>query len=266
MSAVEELEEKIRSLRSDVVDLTSRLALRRGPSIPNSARPTLSPLLESAPNLNVLWAAALIEELRRGGLGHVVMCPGSRSAPLAIALAASRLPHTIAIDERGAAFTALGYARATGRCAAVVVSSGTAVANLHPVARPRAPTRHRAMFHTASPRPRALSHAAITPHTPHPAPPSQAVVEAMHDCVPLILLSADRPPELRDTGANQCIDQVHLLGRSLRWFKDMPTPEPSAPLEPLLSDAAYALARACGPPCAEIAPRSRRDRGEIALR
>lgn len=167
MSAVEELEEKIRSLRSDVVDLTSRLALRRGPSIPNSARPTLSPLLESAPNLNVLWAAALIEELRRGGLGHVVMCPGSRSAPLAIALAASRLPHTIAIDERGAAFTALGYARATGRCAAVVVSSGTAVANLHPVARPRAPTRHRAMFHTASPRPRALSHAAITPHTRH---------------------------------------------------------------------------------------------------
>ncbi len=88
----------------------------------------------------------------------------------------------------------------------------------------------------------------------------------MHDCVPLILLSADRPPELRDTGANQCIDQVHLLGRTLRWFKDMPPPEPSAPLEPLLSDASYALSRACGPPCAEIAPRSRRDRGEIAAR
>ncbi len=170
MPAVEELEKKIRSLRSDVVDLTSRLALRRGPSIPNSARPTLSPLLESAPNLNVLWAAALIEELRRGGLGHVVMCPGSRSAPLAIALAASRLPHTIAIDERGAAFTALGYAHATGRCAAVVVSSGTAVANLHPVARPRAPTRHRAMFHTAAPT-RARSRTLRSPHasrTPHP--------------------------------------------------------------------------------------------------
>ena len=169
-------------------------------------QPSFEAHARAAENLNVLWAAVLIEELRRGGLAHVVLCPGSRCAPLTVAVARSGLPHSLATDERGAAFLALGLARATGRCCAVLVSSGTAVANLLP-----------------------------------------AVVEAAADHVPLLLLSADRPPELRDTGANQTVQQVGMLA-PLRWFKDMPCPEATAPLEPLLSDASYALARACGAP------------------
>ena len=145
--------------------------------------PASSPFLE-LPNLNAVCSSLLIEELLRCGLAHVVLCPGSRCAPLTVAVAQSGCPYTLANDERGAAFVALGYARASGRCAAVIVSSGTAVANLLP-----------------------------------------AAVEATQDNVPLLLLTADRPPEARDTAANQTIDQVHLLtGAPLRWFKDVPCP------------------------------------------
>ena len=84
------------------------------------------------PNINALWSALLLEELLRSGLAHVVLCPGSRCAPLTVAVAQSGCSHTLANDERGAAFMALGFARASGRCAAVIVSSGTAVANLLP--------------------------------------------------------------------------------------------------------------------------------------
>ena len=170
-----------------------------------------SPFLQ-LPNLNAVCASLVVEELLRGGLAHVVLCPGSRCAPLTVAVARSGCPHTLANDERGAGFLALGYARASGRCAAVVVSSGTAVANLLP-----------------------------------------AVVEAAHDHVPLLLLTADRPPEARDTAANQTISQVGLLaGGPLRWFKDLPCPTADVALEPLLSDASYALARACGEPCGPV--------------
>ena len=158
------------------------------------------------PNLNILHGVLLIEELLRSGLGHVFMCPGSRCAPLTIAVARSGCAHTLVNDERGAGFMALGFARSSGRCAAVVVSSGTAVANLLP-----------------------------------------SVVEAWEDHVPLLLLTADRPPEARDTEANQAVAQVGMLGR-LKWFKDLGCPTPQVPLEALLSDASYALARAFGPP------------------
>ena len=84
------------------------------------------------PNVNALWSALLLEELLRSGLAHVVLCPGSRCATLTVAVAKSGCAHTLANDERGAAFMALGFARASGRCAAVIVSSGTAVANLLP--------------------------------------------------------------------------------------------------------------------------------------
>ncbi|KAL1521490.1 hypothetical protein AB1Y20_021152 [Prymnesium parvum] len=160
-----------------------------------------------APNANALHASLLVEELVRCGVGHVVLSPGSRCAPLTVAVARSQCAHSLCTDERGAAFIALGLARASGRCAAVVVSSGTAAANLLP-----------------------------------------AVVEASLDHVPLLLLTADRPPELRDTSANQTITQTQLFGGYARWFKDMPPPAADAPLEPLLSDAGYAVRRAtCAP-------------------
>ncbi len=114
----------------------------------------------------------VVGELVARGVTDVVLCPGSRNAPLSFALAAEKLVrlHT-RIDERTAAFVALGLAKASRRPAAVVTTSGTATANLHP-----------------------------------------AVLEASHAGVPLIAVTADRPARLRGTGANQTTDQVRLFG------------------------------------------------------
>ena len=131
--------------------------------------------LQDSPTPNVAWATAFVEELIRNGVTQFYVCPGSRSTPLTSALAKairSRIGtvHAISVhDERGAAFRALGYGRRSGRPAAVVTSSGTAVANLYP-----------------------------------------AVMEAGMDGVPMLLLTADRPYESRDTGANQAVDQVKV--------------------------------------------------------
>ncbi|MEE8600903.1 2-succinyl-5-enolpyruvyl-6-hydroxy-3-cyclohexene-1-carboxylic-acid synthase [Euzebya tangerina] len=124
----------------------------------------------------------LIGHLAMAGVTDFVISPGSRNAPLALAVAARpddfRLH--VRIDERTAAFLALGLSRGSGRPAAVLCSSGTATANYHP-----------------------------------------AVIEADAAGVPLIVVTADRPVELRGTGANQTIDQVGLYGRAVRWFDDV---------------------------------------------
>ena len=122
---------------------------------------------------------------------HAVVCPGSRSTPLALAVAAEpRLALHVRLDERSAGFTALGIGMATGLPAVVVVTSGTAAAELH-----------------------------------------AAVVEADLARVPLLVCTADRPPELRDVGAPQTIDQTHLYGRAPRWAVDPGVPdEPSRPI------------------------------------
>ena len=136
-------------------------------------------------NPSTALAATVVDELVRCGLTDAVLAPGSRSAPLALALAEdARVRLHVRVDERSAAFTALGLARATGRPAAVVCTSGSAVANLHP-----------------------------------------AVVEADTGRVPLLLLTADRPPELRAAGANQTIDQLGLYGRAVRWFVEVGAPD-----------------------------------------
>ncbi len=144
-------------------------------------------MIFDAPNRNLLWAGLLIEELVRNGVDHFFLAPGSRSSPLTAAVAlhpkAQRVMH---FDERGTAFAALGYARAAGRPAAWITTSGTAVANGMP-----------------------------------------AVVEAATDAVPMVLLTADRPPELRETGANQTIDQPGLFGAYVRWRFDLPAPDVS---------------------------------------
>ena len=114
-----------------------------------------------------------------------VVCPGSRSTPLAVALAAHPgMRVHVRLDERSAAFTALGMGLATGRPAVVLTTSGTAAVELH-----------------------------------------AAVVEADLARVPMIACTADRPPELRDVGAPQTIDQGHLYGRSVRWFTDPGVPD-----------------------------------------
>lgn len=160
-----------------------------------------------APNWNALWAHLACEEWRRRGLSLAVVCPGSRSAPLAAAVAALRgVPTLIAHDERGGAFAALGAARATGRAALVVTTSGTAVANLLP-----------------------------------------AAVEASKTGTPLLLVTADRPPELHGCGANQCIRQQGIFGSFAAWAIDMPCPGPDVQLSWVLATAGEAWDRAHAP-------------------
>ncbi|GGM60545.1 2-succinyl-5-enolpyruvyl-6-hydroxy-3-cyclohexene-1-carboxylate synthase [Thermopolyspora flexuosa] len=153
-------------------------------------------------------ATVLIDELARCGLTDVVLAPGSRSAPLALAAHQdARVRMHVRIDERSAGFLALGLARRSERPVAVICTSGTAAANLHP-----------------------------------------AVIEAHHSNVPLLLLTADRPPELRDTGANQTIDQIKLYGSAVRWFAEVGVPEERpGQVAYWRSLAARAYQRALGP-------------------
>ncbi len=139
-------------------------------------------------NPSTALARVLVDELVRGGVREAVLSPGSRSAPLAFALhdadRAGRLRLHVRIDERSAAFLAVGLAKESGRPVAVVTTSGTATANLHP-----------------------------------------AVLEASLSGVPLVLLTADRPPELRGSGANQTVDQLGLYGGAVRLFVELGAPE-----------------------------------------
>ncbi|MCB4378734.1 MULTISPECIES: 2-succinyl-5-enolpyruvyl-6-hydroxy-3-cyclohexene-1-carboxylic-acid synthase [unclassified Synechococcus] len=126
-------------------------------------------------------ALTLLEALCLQGLKQLVLCPGSRSGPLATAAGVlasqAKLQLVTAIDERSAAFLALGMATAGGRAVAVVTTSGTAVANLLP-----------------------------------------AAVEADRSCQPLLLLTADRPVRLKNCGANQTVNQESFLLAACRWF------------------------------------------------
>ena len=159
------------------------------------------------PNINALWAALLIEELVRQGVTAFCISPGSRSTPLTVAAANNeRTECVVHFDERGAAFHALGIARATGRPAACICTSGTAVANYLP-----------------------------------------AAVEAAQSFVPLILITADRPPELIDTGANQAILQRGIFGEYARWETTLPCPTTEIDPAFVLTTAAHASQRARGP-------------------
>ncbi|AEG43364.1 2-succinyl-5-enolpyruvyl-6-hydroxy-3-cyclohexene-1-carboxylic-acid synthase [Isoptericola variabilis] len=159
---------------------------------------------------SVVAARALVAELVRHGVHDVVLAPGSRSAPLAYAVAEAadggRLELHVRVDERSAGFLALGLARGSGAPVAVVTTSGTAVANLHP-----------------------------------------AVLEAHHTGVPLLLLTADRPHELRGTGASQTTDQVGIFGTAVRHAVDVPAPDGrDGEVRDLLAVLGRALAAARG--------------------
>lgn len=142
--------------------------------------------MTTAPNFNALWARTLVGDLTALGVRHAVVCPGSRSTPLALACAETQglQVHSI-VDERSAAFFALGCAKATGRPALVLATSGTAGAHFYP-----------------------------------------ALLEAEASFTPLIALTADRPPELLGWGAPQTIDQRNLFGGHVRFFADLGLPEP----------------------------------------
>lgn len=160
-------------------------------------------------NLNQLWARTLIDQMRAAGLHGVAICPGSRSALLALACAEQQgLKTWTAFDERSAAFFALGVAKESGGPAAVLATSGTAGANLLP-----------------------------------------AMVEATAANVPLIALTADRPHELHGWGALQTIPQRDLYGEFSRWSVDLGLPEATpAALAHLRATAARALATAMRSP------------------
>ena len=136
-------------------------------------------------NVNTLWCSILVETLVCLGLKNAVICPGSRSTPLTIAFARHPKVKTIPIlDERSAAFFALGKARRTNLPVVLLCSSGTAGANFYP-----------------------------------------AVIEAKETGVPLIILTADRPPELRHCHAGQTIDQIKLYGNYPNWYTELALPK-----------------------------------------
>ena len=136
-------------------------------------------------------ACEILDRLVSRGVRHVVLSPGSRSQALALAAAElerqGRIRLHVRLDERVAGFTALGIGRESRIPAAVICTSGSAVANLHP-----------------------------------------AALEAHHAGVPMILLTADRPPELRGVGANQTTHQVEFFGPAAAFSADAPTPDGEA--------------------------------------
>ena len=156
-------------------------------------------------------ASAILASLEALGLTHVLYCPGSRSAPFAYALEAGAFggDARAVLDERGAGFMAVGLAR-TGALPAVVVTSGTAVAELAP-----------------------------------------AVLEASHARLPLLLLTADRPGELRGVGASQATDQSRLFGAHVRAQVDL---EPQEASTTLVGHLTRCVAAACGAPAGTPGP------------
>ncbi|WP_127958504.1 2-succinyl-5-enolpyruvyl-6-hydroxy-3-cyclohexene-1-carboxylic-acid synthase [Serratia microhaemolytica] len=152
---------------------------------------------------NRRWAALLLEALARHGVRHVCIAPGSRSAPLTLAAADSRkfICHTH-FDERGLAHLALGLAKASAEPVAIIVTSGTAAANLYP-----------------------------------------ALIEAGLTGERLVLLTADRPVELIDCGANQAIRQTGLYASHAKQTIELPRPSPEIPARWLVSVLDSAMAQ-----------------------
>ena len=140
---------------------------------------------QDSANPTYVYVGAFVDELQRAGVRNIVICPGSRSTPLAMAFAAQAGMRTwMHVDERSAAYFGLGMAKQLRQPVALLCTSGTAAANFMP-----------------------------------------AVVEAKLTHVPLLVLTADRPHELRDNGAPQSIDQNRLYGTYVKWFVEVALPE-----------------------------------------
>jgi 2-succinyl-5-enolpyruvyl-6-hydroxy-3-cyclohexene-1-carboxylate synthase len=160
------------------------------------------------------YVGAFVDEVWRAQVRHVVICPGSRSTPLALSFARRQADFRLwmHVDERAAGFFALGLAKRMRQPVALVCSSGTAAANFFP-----------------------------------------AVVEANLSHIPLLVLTADRPPELRDNGAPQTIDQLRLYGTHVKWFAEIALPEGTpAALRYIRTQAARAAATARAIPAGPV--------------
>ncbi len=159
-------------------------------------------------NTNSLWCSVLAETLRRCGVTHAVVSPGSRSTPLVFAFANHPEIEAIPVlDERSAGFFALGLAKQTGRPVALACTSGTAAANFFP-----------------------------------------AIIEAQESGAPLLVITADRPPEMRECSSGQTIDQQKLYGAHVNWHHELATPEATLErLRYLRQTAAFACERTTMP-------------------
>ncbi|NBC66318.1 MAG: 2-succinyl-5-enolpyruvyl-6-hydroxy-3-cyclohexene-1-carboxylic-acid synthase [Bacteroidetes bacterium] len=133
---------------------------------------------------NLTWSATLLNNLYDNGVRYAIISPGSRSTPLTLASAIHPgIQKRVVLDERSAAFIALGIGKSTGMPAVLICTSGTAVANYTP-----------------------------------------AVIEAKESGVPMILLTADRPPKLRNMGSSQTVDQIKLFGDQTVFFHEAGEP------------------------------------------
>jgi len=163
--------------------------------------------IKSIPNINILWASLIVEELIRNGVRDFFIAPGSRSAPLTIAAAMNKKAEThIHFDERGLGFYALGKISVIKNPAVLISTSGTAVANFLP-----------------------------------------AVIETSKKKLPLLVLTSDRPPELLKTGALQAIEQEGIFGKYVRWNFSMPTPDINIKPEMVLTTVDQAVFKAKNP-------------------
>ncbi|HKJ91204.1 MAG TPA: 2-succinyl-5-enolpyruvyl-6-hydroxy-3-cyclohexene-1-carboxylic-acid synthase, partial [Oceanipulchritudo sp.] len=145
-----------------------------------------SRIARQAGEANLPFGLIIVQALRRLGVDHFLVSPGSRSTPLALAAAElGEAGHTVCLDERSAAFQALGRIKASCRPVGLICTSGTAAAHYFP-----------------------------------------AVIEARETGLPLLVLSADRPAELRHCHAGQTIDQTKLFGSAVRFYGELPLPEP----------------------------------------
>ena len=159
-------------------------------------------------NTNALWCSVLAETCARTGVKHAVISPGSRSTPLTMAFVRHpRIDSVPVLDERSAAFFALGLAKQTRTPVVLVCTSGTAGANYFP-----------------------------------------AVIEAQESNIPLLVITADRPPEMRECASGQTIDQLRLYGHHVNWFHELAVPEATLPmLRYLRQTVAHALQRTDAP-------------------
>jgi 2-succinyl-5-enolpyruvyl-6-hydroxy-3-cyclohexene-1-carboxylate synthase len=162
--------------------------------------------MRDAPNINLAWTMLAAEECFRLGVRHAVVSPGSRSAPLAVAF-----------GRHAGIRVHVAHDERAGAFLALGIAKATGVPAVHVM----------------------TSGTAVANTLP-------AVVEARMTRTPLLVFAADRPPELRDCGANQAIPQANLLAGAARWSVDLPCPTTEIPAEFVLSSVDEAFARACG--------------------